>query len=394
MKIICAPDSFKESLSAKAAAEAMARGVKRALPDAVGEVCPISDGGEGFTEALLSAMPGTAFPIHSDVVGPLGATVEAIWGIVDSDEGERTAVIEMAAASGLELVPKRERNPLNTTTFGTGELIRNAIELGARRILIGIGGSATNDGGCGMAQALGTTFLDVDGKRIGESMTGGKLLNLASVVAPALKFEFAYGDHATTVDLSDCELIVACDVTNPLTGPQGAAAIYGPQKGATPQQVEQLDQGLRHLARLVREQLGSDFEFTTGAGAAGGLGFGLLAFLGAKIVSGIELVLDAVRFDERVRGADLVLTGEGKLDGQSLAGKACIGVAQRAKRQGVPTVALVGNVGDGIEKAVAAGLEGYALIGDGLSLEESIRRADELLATTAERICRERLGAP
>ncbi len=381
MKIICAPDSFKESLSAKAAAEAMARGVRKALPGAVVDICPISDGGEGFVDAMVAAMNGRYE--HVRVPGPLpDMTVNARTGLIHqaAERMQWTAVLDMASAAGLELIPPELRNPLRTSTFGFGKLVQACYY--CTRLLIGIGGSATNDGGCGMAQALGMGFYDQSGRRITEPLTGGMLHTIARI-----------DPNVDGLQARVRNITVACDVTNPLTGPNGAAYVYGPQKGASPRDVEQLDQGLQHLARIVREQLDIDEVDTPGAGAAGGLGYGLMVFLCAKLMPGIDLVLDTLRFNARLTGADLVLTGEGKLDGQSLSGKACLGVAQRGKVNGVSTIALVGAVGDDVERTCDAGLDAYHVIGEGLTVKESMARAAELLEAAAERVCRERFGA-
>lgn len=375
MRVICAPDSFKESLSAADAATAMRRGVLQAMPDATVDLCPIADGGEGTVAAMLAATDGRAMTTAVD--GPTGEPVQATWGMLGNTE-ETTAVIEMAAASGLPLVPVAKRDPTRTSTRGTGQLIAAALEAGAKRIIIGIGGSATNDGGTGMAQALGVRFIDANGNAISEPMTGGLLASVAHIDVSGLDPR-----------LAKVRVTAACDVTNPLTGPRGAAAVYGPQKGATPAQVAELDAGLAHLARLLREQHDIDVEPLPGSGAAGGLGGGLVAFLHANLMPGIDLVLDAIGFDARVEGATLCLTGEGKLDGQSLSGKACLGVAQRAAKHGVPTIALVGCLGEDVERTLQAGLTGYHAIGAGLPVEESIRRADELLERATARVVAE-----
>jgi glycerate 2-kinase len=384
MKIICAPDKFKESLSAEQAADAMARGIKRALPgltDAQIERCPIADGGEGTVDALLSATGGSRRV--SRVHGPLHEPVDAAWGLLPGDvTGKQSAVIEMAAASGLFRVPAALRDPTKTSTFGTGQLIKAALNEGVSSILIGIGGSATTDGGAGAAQALGVRFLGADNSELPSPMTGGSLSRVARI-------DLSQRDAR----LEKVRLTVACDVTNPLTGPRGAAHVYGPQKGATPAQVLELDAALARLARLLVEQHGIDAAEKPGAGAAGGLGWGLMAMLGATISPGIDLVLHAARFSERAAGAALCLTGEGRLDGQSLAGKACLGVARAAGALGVPTVALVGSLGAEAERTLEHGLSEYRVIGAGLAAEESMRRAGELLELATERLIRERLAS-
>jgi len=373
VKVICAPDSFKDALRAAEAAKAMARGILHARPDAVVDLCPIADGGEGTVEALVSATGGTKHVTR--VTGPRGEACDAVWGMLGGvPEGERTAVIEMAAASGLELLAPDQRDPTQTTTFGTGQLIRTALDAGVTRLIIGIGGSATNDGGCGMAAALGARFLDHHGHEV-TPLVGGTLDRIARIDLTGLDPRLA---HTT--------ITVACDVTNPLTGLNGASRVYGPQKGATPEQIERLDANLRHLAVLWHDQLGRDVETMPGAGAAGGLGAGLVVFCGATLQRGIDLVLDVVRFDERVRDATLCLTGEGRLDGQSLAGKAVLGVARAAAKHYVPTIALVGSAADDAGRTLAAGLTAYHVLAPGLPRDESIRRTAELLETVAAKV--------
>jgi len=371
--ILVAPDSFKESLAAAEAAEAIASGVRDALPEAPVDICPVADGGEGTVEALVAATQGALR--RSAVTGPRGERLEATWGMLGDGA---TAVIEMAAAAGLMLVPLPQRDPTRTTTFGVGELIRAAIDRGAQRIIVGIGGSATTDGGAGMAQALGVRFIDAGGAVIERPMTGGLLAE-------------AEGLDASSIDkrLARVEVVVACDVTNPLIGEEGAAAVYGPQKGATPSQVAALDAALGRLASWL-----PNVEATApGMGAAGGLGFGLVAFCGAALRRGIDLVLDAVRFDERVRRARLVLTGEGRLDGQSIRGKTCIGVAQAAARRGVPTVALVGSLGPQVERTLEHGLRGYhALVGGGVTVERAMAEPAVLLRELAARVVPQYVG--
>jgi glycerate kinase len=385
MKVICAPDSFKECLTAQAAAEAMARGVRAALGSkAEVDVCPIADGGEGTVDAMIAATGGQA--IRTPVMGPYCETVAAKWGVLGANKSDRkTAVIEMAAAAGLELVSVTKRDPTLTTTFGVGQLIVAAMDLGATRIILGIGGSATTDGGCGAAQALGARFIDVNGAVIDEPIAGGMLGRIADVDLSLLDKRLKPAGGAV-------ELLVACDVRNPLTGPSGAAVIYGPQKGASPAQVQSLDAGLRHLADVFRQKLGVDIETVPGAGAAGGMGGGTMAMLGAKPGTGVELVLDAVGFASRVRGCALCLTGEGGLDAQSMSGKACLGVAIAAGKLGVPTVALVGVAGAGAEQSLQRGLAGYRVIGPGLPAAESIRRAAVLLEAAAHAETSARLG--
>ncbi len=314
-KVLCAPDSFKESLSAHRAAEAMAAGVRQAAGATKCDLCPIADGGEGSLEVLSDALGGTLH--RMTVTGPLAEPVEARYAIAGT-----TGVVELAEASGLGLVVPERRDPTRTTTFGTGQLIAAAAARGCETVIVCIGGSATVDGGAGIAQALGGVFIDRDGRAIDTPMTGDGLGDIT-------------GYHAPTAALP--RLRVACDVTNPLFGAEGAACRYGPQKGATPRQVETLDARLARLAEL----LGGDPD-RAGAGAAGGAGWGLAAMLGAELERGVDVVLDAVNFARRCAAADLVLTGEGRLDAQSRRGKACFGVAEAAAAIGVPVVAIVG----------------------------------------------------
>ncbi len=371
MRIVVAPDSFKGSLTAVEAAEALARGVWAAVPEAEVVQVPMADGGEG-TVATLVAGTGGRLVTHT-VTGPLGRPVEAQFGLLGDGE---TAVIEMAAASGLLLVPPAERNPLVTSTFGTGELIRAALDLGSRRLLVGIGGSATNDGGVGMLQALGGRVLTGDGRDVGPG--GGAL-------AEAERIDLSGLDPR----LQSVDLLVACDVDNPLCGSRGASAVYGPQKGATPEMVARLDDNLRHLANLVQRDLGRDAAEMPGAGAAGGLGFGMLAYLGARLAPGVQVVMDTVRLDEKLQGATLVITGEGRTDGQTLAGKVPMGVAGRAARLGIPAVVVSGAVAPGAEALHAYNVAALVSIVPGpLSLDEAMAQAGALLKRAAEEVMR------
>jgi glycerate kinase len=293
VKVICAPDGFKESLSAAEAARAMARGVSSAQPNAKIDLCPIADGGEGTVDALLAATRGTERV--TKVCGPLGEPILARWGLLGTgQDGRVTAAIEMAAASGMALLDSVHRDPTRTSTYGTGQLIAAALDAGAQRIILGIGGSATNDGGCGAAAALGARFIGPAGRRIEVPITGGMLAVVTRIDLNGLDAR-----------LANTEVVVASDVTNPLTGPHGAAHVYGPQKGATPSQIRQLDDGLGHLAALTRDQLGCDISTFPGAGAAGGMGAGMVAFLGARLEAGAELILDAVEFDRRAQDCNL-----------------------------------------------------------------------------------------
>jgi glycerate kinase len=360
--VVVAPDSFKGSLSAVQAALAMERGILEAWPDSRVVKIPIADGGEGTVEALVTATCGRYQTCT--VRGPLGRPVEARWGILGDG---RTAVVEMAAASGLTLVPEGRRDPRIASTFGTGQLIRAVLDAGFRRLVIGIGGSATNDGGSGMAKALGVRLLDGRGDTLPEG--GAALSRLASV-------------DLSRVDprLAGTEILVACDVDNPLTGPRGASAVYGPQKGATPAVVAELDAALEGYARVCGEATGRDVAGLPGAGAAGGLGAGLLLFTPARLVPGIDLVLDSTRFDDQVRGASLVVVGEGRTDHQTAMGKAPVGVARVAARHGVPVLLVSGSLGPGAEEVLAHGIGRIVQASPPeMPLQEAMARAAELL---------------
>lgn len=371
MRILIAPDSFKECLAAEEVAERIAEGIGRVAPDAQIITLPLSDGGEGLVKTLTAAMDGQM--LCREVTGPLHQRVRAGWGLVGGD----TAIIEMAEASGLALVPAAGRNPLKATTFGTGELIRAALEQGCTRLIIGIGGSATNDGGAGMAQALGVRLLDAQGEEIAPGAAG--LLELASIDMSAVDQRLAH-----------TEIKVACDVTNPLCGPRGAARVYGPQKGAAAAEVELLEQALSRLAEVVKRDMGLDICAVPGAGAAGGLGAGLMAFTGARLQPGLELVLDILQFDSRLSdGLDLIITGEGEINGQSLYGKVPVGVARRARKYGIPVLAVVGNIGPEAGQVYAEGITAVMSIAPGpISREESLARAGVLIADATERALR------
>ena len=340
MKAVVAMDSFKGSLTSLEAGEAVREGILRAMPDARVTVRPLADGGEGTVEALTAGMGGRRERVT--VTGPIGRPVEAVYGILD---GGRTAVMEMSAAAGLTLVPAGKRDPLRATTYGVGEMIRDAIGKGCRRLIVGIGGSATNDGGAGMAAALGVRFFRADGEPY--IPTGGTLDQLARVDRSGLE-----------PALAGVELTAMCDIDNPLCGPTGASAVFGPQKGAGPDMVPVLDRNLGHLADIMAEDLGRDLRDMPGAGAAGGLGFGVAAFFGGRLQMGIETVLDVAGFDHLLQGAWLVITGEGCIDGQSLRGKVVSGVARRAKAADVPTIAMVGDIGEGAGGLYEQGVTG------------------------------------
>ncbi len=371
MKIVVAPDSFKGSVSALEAACAIEQGLRRVFPDAVIEKIPMADGGEGTVQSLVDATGGH-IQTHR-VVAPLENEVEAQFGIL---AGEETAVIEMASASGLTLVPADKRNPLRTTTYGTGQLIHAALEAGCRRLIIGIGGSATNDGGAGMAEALGVRLLDADGAQI--SRGGAGLEQLASIDITGL--------HPA---IAETETVVACDVNNPLTGPDGASHVYGPQKGATPEMIETLDGHLAHFDSVLTRTLGESFNDVPGAGAAGGLGAGLMAFLNAELQLGVDIMIDAVNLEERVKGASIVFTGEGQLDFQTAFGKTPVGVAKVAKTHNIPVIAIAGGIAEGAEAVYDAGID--AMLGtvqEPMSLEDAVGDASRLIADTAEQAAR------
>lgn len=373
MKIVIAPQSFKGSVSALQAAQAIQRGVAAASPEATTVLIPVADGGDGTLEVLVDSTGGQIF--RSIVTGPLGHAVEASWGVLGDGE---TALIEMARASGLAMVPHRRRNPRTTTTYGTGEIIREAAERGFTRIIVGLGGSATNDAGMGMAAALGVRFLDEEGRQLPRG--GAALSRLARIDVSGL--------HPKVAQVS---IVGATDVTNPLCGPSGASAIFGPQKGATPEIVAELDAALANFARVARRDVGLDFlegDFP-GAGAAGGLGAGLMAFAGGRLQSGIDMVCEVLGFEEQVRDADLVLTGEGRADLSSIYDKAPVGVARKAARHGVPTVILAGSLGDGYQELYSNGIAAVVSIADRpMTFERSLSRTEELLERAAERTVR------
>ncbi|MEF1290511.1 glycerate kinase [Vibrio sp. M260118] len=326
MKVVIAPDSYKESLTAMEVATAIENGFKQIMPDAQYVKLPMADGGEGTVQSLVDATGGDIESVT--VTGPLGQSVDGFYGLLGDGS---TAVIEMAAASGLHLVEPSQRNPMLTTSYGTGELVKAALDKGAQHIIIGIGGSATNDGGVGMAQALGAKLLDKHGKDL--AFGGGVLADLATIDLSGLDPR-----------LSDVQLEVACDVDNPLCGLKGASHIFGPQKGATPEMVEQLDSNLAHYAEVIRQTTGKHVINQAGAGAAGGLGAALLGLFDASLRSGISIVMDAVNLSEVVKDADLVVTGEGRIDSQTIHGKTPIGVARVAKQYELPVIGIAGSI--------------------------------------------------
>ncbi|SIQ30013.1 glycerate kinase [Aquipseudomonas alcaligenes] len=352
MKVVIAPDSFKESLAAAEVASAIARGWLQVFPDATCVLCPMADGGEGTVDAVLAACHGERR--ESPVQGPLGAVVLAHWGWLGE---ENCAVLEMAAASGLHLVPPEQRDATRTSSYGTGELIRAALDAGAQRIILGLGGSATNDGGAGLLQALGVRLLDTAGHDLGPG--GLALAGLSRIDASGLDPR-----------VQDTELLIAADVDNPLCGARGASRVFGPQKGAGEQQIELLDAALAHFARVTAATVGVDHASYPGVGAAGGLGFAAKAFLGARFRPGIELVAELAGLPSALQGADLLITGEGRLDAQSLHGKTPVGVARLAHAAGVPVLALAGSLGVGYQALYSAGIDAaFALSPGPQSLE-------------------------
>ncbi|WP_234414491.1 glycerate kinase family protein [Paenibacillus sp. CAA11] len=368
---LLAPDSFKESMTAKEACEAMERGIRKAIPQAVCLHVPMADGGEGTMQSLVDATAGTIYPMK--VKGPLGNEVEAHYGITGDGQ---TGVLEMASASGIHLVPAQERNPLITTTYGTGQLIQACLDHGVKKLLIGIGGSATNDGGAGMVQALGGRLLDEAGEEL--EFGGGALGRLAS-------FDLSGLDAR----LQDVRVEVACDVTNPLCGQTGASHVFGPQKGATPDMIEQLDHSLHHYATVIQSQLGKTIAEMPGAGAAGGLGAGLVVFLNGVLKKGIELVIDYTGLEDKVRQADLVWTGEGSMDFQTQYGKTPYGVAQVAKKHGKPVIALAGRIGDQTEVLYDKGIDAiFGILQGASALEDALRDGQTNIERTAENVTR------
>ncbi|WP_312183544.1 glycerate kinase [Pantoea sp. CTOTU46764] len=369
MKIVIAPDSYKESLSALEVASAIEAGFREIFPEADYVKIPVADGGEGTVEAMVAATQGNI--VRLTVTGPLGKPVEAFYGLSGD---ERTAFIEMAAASGLELVPAAQRDPLITTSFGTGELIKDALDRGVDHIIIGIGGSATNDGGSGMMQALGAQLLDEHGKEI--AYGGGALPQLAHIDIGQLDAR-----------IKECRFEVACDVSNPLTGEKGASAIFGPQKGATPELVQQLDKALEHYATLIHRDLDIDVLHIDGGGAAGGMGAALHAFCQAELRSGIEIVTEALGLAEQVKDADLVITGEGRIDSQSINGKVPIGVAKVAKQFNKPVIGIAGSLTADVGVVHQHGLDAvFSVLFSICSLEDALANAAQNVRLTARNV--------
>lgn len=371
MRILIAPDSYKNALSALEVANSLKAGLVKVFPAAEFEILPMADGGEGTVEALIDATQGVI--IKTRVHDPLMRPVESSFGITGDGI---TAVIEMASASGIQLITSEERNPWITSTYGTGELIGAALDKGCRDIILGIGGSATNDCGMGMAAALGVKFLDQAGNDVGHG--GGLLGEVARIDMGGLDSR-----------IREARIMVACDVTNPLTGPDGASHVYGPQKGADPDMVKKLDSHLEIFSDLIAEQLGKDVGKIPGAGAAGGLGAGLIAFLGAELVEGVPAIAAKTGLAEAVARADIVITGEGGIDFQTQFGKTPYGVAQLAKKHGKPLIAVAGTIGNGVEELYSKGIDAVISILDRpMSLEEAIQQTPSLLEATGERIGR------
>lgn len=369
-KYILIPDSFKGTMSSETICGIMEKAIRKFEPEAQIVSIPVADGGEGSVDAFLTALGGEKMP--AVVTGPLGRPVPSFWGKMEQG---KTAVIEMAAAAGLPQVGDTP-DPAGATTYGVGELMRAALDEGCTKIILGLGGSATTDGGCGMASALGAVFTDEQGKAF--IPAGGTLDRICRVDLSGLDPR-----------LSSVEIIAMCDIDNPLYGPEGAAFVFGPQKGADSEMVQLLDRGLRHLADVMQSQYGCTEEETAGAGAAGGLGYGMRAFLGARLQMGIETVLDTVRFDETVQGARLVFSGEGKIDSQSVRGKVVIGVARRTQKAGVPLIAVVGDIGDGIEEAYERGVSAiFSINRVAVPYQQARVRAAEDLRLTVENIMR------
>ena len=377
MKVVVAIDSFKGSLSSMEAGQAIAEGVKRIYQSAEVVVRPLADGGEGTVEALVEGMGGIF--VTKEVTGPLGEKVEAVYGVIESKEdSSKTAIIEMSAAAGITLVPEESRNPMNTTTYGVGELILDAIERGCRHFIVGIGGSATNDGGVGMLQALGYDFLTREGAAI--SYGGNGLRELAKIK-----------DSNVHPKLKECTFKVACDVTNPLCGENGSSAIFGPQKGATPEMVQELDQLLLHYAELSKEITANADRFYPGTGAAGGMGFAFLTYTNATLESGIQIVLTETKLEELLASADFVVTGEGRLDGQTALGKAPIGVASLAKKHQKKVLAFAGAVTLDAKECNQHGIDAFFPILRGIvTLKEAMNKenAHRNMVDTVEQVFR------
>jgi glycerate 2-kinase len=370
MKIVIAPDSYKESLTAKQVCQAIETGFKRVFPDAQYVSMPLADGGEGTVQSLIDASNGQL--IKLTVSGPLGPPVDAFYGLMGDDTN--TAVIEMAAASGLHHVPISQRDPKYTSSRGTGEIILAALDSGVKKIIIGLGGSATNDGGIGMLSALGVLFTDIDNYPV--AINGAGLQNIQHIDISGID-----------VRLSNCEILVACDVNNPLCGKQGASQIFGPQKGATVADIKVLDDGLRHFANCIERDLGADIINKTGAGAAGGMAAALMAFTHAKLKPGIEIVLQAVNLQSEMKGCQLVITGEGCIDAQTIHGKTPMGVAQLAKKFNIPVIGIAGSLGNNHQAVYQCGIDAvFSTTPAAMGLPQAFAEASINVANVAENI--------
>lgn len=377
MKIVIAPDSFKGSMSAREASLAIQRGIKKVLPEAETVLVPIGDGGEGTMDSLVAVTNGRK--VEVTVTGPLREPVQAAYGIL----GDRqTCIIEMASASGLCLVPPDLRNPMITTTYGTGELIKKALDEGCKKFILAIGGSATNDGGIGMLQALGMQLLDAAGHPLG--CLGGKELQQIAVI----------DDRGFDPRIAGCEFIIASDVQNPLVGQSGASHVFGPQKGATPEMVQALDRNMRDWADLVEAKTGIHLHDRPGAGAAGGIGGAFQAFFPSVTRRGIDIAIEYTKLGEKLSEAHLVFTGEGQIDSQTASGKTPMGVAQEAQKLGIPVFVLVGSIGKGIETLYQHGIHSiHSIINAPMTLQEAMERGSELLSLTAEQVFRTYLAS-
>jgi glycerate kinase len=374
IRILIAPSGFKESLGAEEVAGCIEAGILSAMPDAVVKKAPLADGGEGFTRALLTATGGEIHYI--EVAGPTGLPVQAHYGFLGGAHKAKTAVLEMATAAGLRLVPRNHRNPLQTTTYGVGELIKAALDAGAQKLLIGCGDSGTSDGGCGMAQALGVRFLDARGRELGRG--GGELSRL---------------DHIDLTGrdprLKKVRIDVACNWHNVLCGPEGVAHVFGPQKGATPEMVARLSESLEHFADVIALKLDIDVRQMPGGGASGGLGAGLNAFLGARLHSRYDIIFQYLDIDSLLKESDLVITAEGALDYQTPRGKIPAEVARRAKLHQLPVIALAGTIGLNARTHLSCGIDSYAcILEEPCALEKAIQNAPDLLTRTAESVMR------
>ena len=371
MNILLAPDSFKDSLPAKAVADHMAKGIRKVMPSAQITKVPLSDGGEGLLEAVVTPLEGRLITVQ--VKDPLMRDIKANYGLIDKG---KTAVIEMAAASGLELLKDNERNPMITSTYGTGQLIKDALDQGCDKLIIGLGGSATNDGGTGMVKALGVKFLNPKSETIGAG--GGALKDLSHIDMTEL-------DHR----LSNCEIIVACDVNNPLTGKNGSSLVFGAQKGGDIETLKQLDKNLLNYVEVIHKDLGKDLKARGGTGAAGGTAMGLLAFLDAELKPGIELIMDELQLEKQIMQANVIFTGEGQIDKQTLNGKTIAGLAKLAKKQNVPVIAIAGKVDNNIDQLYHRGITAaFSIVNQPMELKEAIQNTGELIEACVENVCR------